>query len=433
MRLVRALLFLIAISACSDAAMSPAPPVPPPPPPPQSFTARVAFCPGAEPLWVAFQDGDNAWTQELPSTSNGNIVFQHTFVSNRAAIATLFDGGSGTTSLQVHYGTPAELELVGLTYPAFCVPLQKTLLASVAGLDANQFAHVVGGYVTEQPVFGNGSFSLEALPPGPRDIVAAQLTRTGGNDVLSRIIFRRGVDLPDRATLPVLDFNSAEAFAPATANLTLAGIGQRATISTRLITTNFDGLLSVPLSQLVGTTGPYVALPEDRLRPGDLEQLAATTTGVAPSSRLSTSVYFRTPSAHTLEFGPDIIPPAFTTTAMLPSLRLEARFVPQDAYDRAVAISYQQSFVDFGTAQDASVQVSVSMTAAYAQLIGGWDLTIPDLSGVTGFQRGWALIPGFDVRWSAVRLGGTLPLGFTAVPSDGDVQRVATRDDIITP
>jgi hypothetical protein len=37
------------------------------------------------------------------------------------------------------------------------------------------------------------------------------------------------------------------------------------------------------------------------------------------------------------------------------------------------------------------------------------------------------------VRWSAVRLGGTLPLGFTAVPRDGDVQRIATRDDVVTP
>jgi hypothetical protein len=113
-------------------------------------------------------------------------------------------------------------------------------------------------------------------------------------------------------------------------------------------------------------------------------------------------------------------------------LRLLARFVPQDAYDRAVVISYQQSFVDL-SGSHTGIQVSVSMTAAYAQLIGGWDLTIPDLSGVTGFQRGWALIPGFAVRWSAVRLGGTLPLGFTAVPRDGDVQRVAVRDDSITP
>ena len=417
MKPLRGLLFLIAMSACSDAVMSP----PPPPPPP--FTARVAYCVGSEPLWVAFQDGAEAWTRALPSTSGGKVVFQHTFASNRAAIAASFDAGPGINSLQVHYGTPAELELVGRTYVAFCVPFQKTLLASVAGLDTNQFAYVSGGYVTERAILFNESFPLEALPPGPRDIVAARVTFSAATSVLNSIILRRDVDLPDGATFPVLDFNSAEAFAPATGNLTLTGIGERATVSTRLITSNFDGLLSTPHVQGVGTTGLYVALPEARLRPGDLEQVSASTNGVAPTSRLNTSVYFRTPTARTLAFGPEIIPPAFTTVATTPTLRLLARFVPQDAYDRAVLISYQQD----------TMQVSVSMTAAYATLIGGYDLTIPELSDVTRLQPVWALHPGSELRWSAVRLGGTLPLGFTAVPSDGDVQRVATRDDVIAP
>ena len=427
MKSLQSLLILIAVSACSDAAMSPAPPPPPPP-----NTARVAYCVGSEPLWVAFQDGDEAWTRALPSTSNGNVVFQRTFASDRAAIAAAFDAGFGITSLQVHFGTPDELEQVGRTFPAFCLPFQKTLLASVAGLDTNQFAYIAGGYVTEVPVLINESFSLEGMPPGPRDIVAARVTFTASTSILNRLILRRDVDLPSGPTLPVLDFNSAEAFAPAIRNVTLIGIGDRATVSTRLITSNFDGLLTTPFGQQVGTVGPYAALPEDRLRPGDLEQLAAQTPGVAPSSRLSTSVYFRTPIDRTLEFGPEIIPPGFTTVAELPTLRLLARFVPQDAYDRAVVISYQQDVVEFSGVHT-GIQVSVSMTAAYAQLIGAWDLTIPELSGVTGFQPAWALIPGFEVRWSAVRLGGTLPLGFTAVPRDGDVQRVAVRDDIITP
>ena len=420
MKPLRGLLFLIAVSACSDAVMSPPPPPPPPPPP---FTARVAYCEGSEPLWLAFQDGAEAWTRALPATSGGKVVFQHTFASNRAAIAAAFDAGPGITLLQVHYGAPAELEQVGRTYPAFCVPLQKTLLASVAGLDTNQFAYISGGYVTERPVLFNESFPLEALPPGPRDIVAAELTFSGSTSVLNKIILRRDVDLPDNATLPVLDFNSAEAFAPATPNLTLIGVGEHTTASTRLITSNFDGLLSTPLAYPVGTTGVYGALPEDRLRPGDLEQLSAMTRGIAPSSRITTSVYFRTPIDRTLEFGPEIIPPAFTTVATTPTLRVRAQFVPQSAYDRAALIAYQQD----------TIQVSVSMTAAYATLIGGFDLTIPELSGVTGFQTAWALRPGGDLRWSAVRLGGTLGLGFNVVPSEGDVQRVASRDDVIAP
>jgi hypothetical protein len=383
----------------------------------------VAYCEGSEPLWVAFQDGDEAWTQALPSRSNGIVTFEHTFASDRTAIAAAFDGGPNITLLQVHYGTPTELEEVGRTYPAFCVPFEKTLLASVAGLDTNQFAYISGGYVTERPVLFNESFPLEALPPGPRDIVAAQVTFTGNTSVLNKIILRRDVDLPDNGTLPVLDFNSAEAFAPATRNLTLIGIGEGTTVSTRLMTSNFSGLLSTPIRYDAGTPGLYVALPEERLRPTDLEELSASTRGVAPSSRITTSVYFRTPIDRALEFGPEIIPPAFTTVATTPTLRVRAQFVPQSAYDRAALIAYQQD----------TIQVSVSMTAVYATLTGGFDLTIPELSGVAGFQPAWALHPGGDLRWSAVRLGGTLGLGFNVVAREGDVQRVAFRDDIITP
>jgi hypothetical protein len=206
-------------------------------------------------------------------------------------------------------------------------------------------------------------------------------------------------------------------------NLTLTGLGEGTTVSTRLITSNFSGLLSTPMAYDAGTSGLYVALPEERLRPTDLEELSASTRGVAPSSRITASVYFRTPIDRTLEFGPEIIPPAFTTVATTPTLRVRAQFVPQNAYDRAALIAYQQD----------TFQVSVSMTAAYATLIGGFDLTIPELSGVTGFQPAWALRPGGELRWSAVRLGGTLGLGFDVVPRDGDVERVAFRDDTIMP
>jgi len=72
------------------------------------------------------------------------------------------------------------------------------------------------------------------------------------------------------------------------------------------------------------------------------------------------------------------------------------------------------------------------MTPAYAALSGGYDLDVPDLSAVTGFDASWGLRPGVSVTWNAIRFGGTLPIGRNAVPVDGTTRRTSTTQDKIT-
>ncbi len=180
-------------------------------------------------MWLAFQDGDGAWTRALPTTSNGNVVFQTTIASPRGGIATVFQAGSGLTSLQVLFGAPEELSIVGFTNPRFCGPaVVKALLGSVAGLDSAEFAIIRAGFFAEalaHPAAG-GEFVLNVLPPGPQDILATRVVSTNGIDSIPHMILRRSVDLPDGATLPVLDFAAPEAFAPAVANVSLSGTQQ---------------------------------------------------------------------------------------------------------------------------------------------------------------------------------------------------------------
>jgi len=73
------------------------------------------------------------------------------------------------------------------------------------------------------------------------------------------------------------------------------------------------------------------------------------------------------------------------------------------------------------------------MTAAYAALKGAYDLEIPELSGTANFNQAWALNGPTQLRWTAVRIGGTLGLGLNAVPFDGAVQRVALGNDLLVP
>jgi hypothetical protein len=111
-----------------------------------------------------------------------------------------------------------------------------------------------------------------------------------------------------------------------------------------------------------------------------------------------------------------VAPPEVSVAASAPTLRPRARFARQADYDRLTTITYRA---------DGTV-VSVAMTDAYATLSGnGYDLVVPELGGVPGFDVSWALRPASGVNWSVVRIGGTLGLGPDAVPTDGAIQRAA--------
>src|SRR5205809_2503627 len=321
-------LFLVAaVSACSDGTLPSAPPPPPPP-----ITVAVAYCAGLEPTWVAFQDGDAAWTQAPPTPSGSNKTFRHEFAADRGAIATLSGAGSAITVLSVLYGTPAELVTAGDTNPRDCGPAPaKTLLGTVAQLDTNETAFVSASFNSRVRVSVDRTFELKGLASGPRDLLAA---RTDGSDVITRRILRRGIDLPDSTTLPVLDFASAEAFAPAVANVSLDGLGAESAASgTRLLTDRDELTVSLMIGPTTAVTRPYVALPERQLLAGDLQLVSASVSAATTGSARSATLYFRTPTDRTLTLGAPLIPPTFSTVATAPALRLRAHFVPQGEYD----------------------------------------------------------------------------------------------------
>src|SRR6266550_4231854 len=408
--------FLVAaVSACSDSTL---PSTPPPPPPPT--TIAVAYCAGLEPTWVAFQDGDGAWTQAQPTPSGSNKTFRHEFSADRGAIATLSRAGGNITVLSVLYGTPAELVTAGDTNSRDCGPAPaKTLLGTVAQLDTNETAFVAASFNSRVRVSVDRAFELKGLASGPRDLLATRTTRTDGSDAITRFILRRDIDVPDSTTLPVLDFASAEAFAPAVANVSINGLGAEAAASgTRLLTNHDEITVSLLIGLTTDVTRPYVALPESQLLANDLQLLSASTTAATNGSARSATLYFRTPTDRTLTLGAPLIPPVFSTVATAPALRLRAHFVPQSEYDRSAVVVYQQGTTTF---------VAISMTAAYAALTEtGYDLVVPDLAGAVGFDSAWSLHPGATLLWSAGRIGGTLGLGRDAVPSDGTVQRTVS-------
>jgi len=409
-------LALSILSACSDD-----PTTSSPPPGDPLLTVEVAFCSGLEPDWVAFQDGDGAWTRALPSATSRIITFRHPFAANRGAIATVHRFAASVTTLSVRYGAPAELESVGDTVPEHCgPPVSKTLLGTVAGLDTNELAIVSAGHNARAVVFpiDGAGFALGGLIPEPQEILATRITRVNGGAAPTGMILRRSPDLPDNATIPVLDFNSPEAFQPVLRNVTLDGLGPEGAIAfTGLRTAHSNNEVLFLTGGATDATRPYYAIPEARLDPGDLQILTASAGPATQNVVRGTTLYFRSPVDRTLRFGAVVAPPTVSLAAAAPTLRLRAQFAPHADYDRLALIVYQQTEVTL---------VGVAMTTAYAALTGGaYDLVVPELTGVPGFDPSWALRAGTPVLWTADRVGGTLGLGPSAVPTDGATSRVA--------
>jgi hypothetical protein len=250
------------------------------------------------------------------------------------------------------------------------------------------------------------------------------------NDVvtLDKLIVRRIPALPDSATIPVLDFNSEEAFAPAVANVTIEGLGpEGAQALTRLVTANSQSIIAFSSNSTTAATRSFNALPESRLAPTDLQALSVSGHTTAELTTRSATVYFRAPANQTIGLGPAAPTPVISVIARAPALRLRTVLPPQTVYDRFASINYQQ----------ASTLVSVGMTTQYANLSNrGYDLSIPDFSGVAGFDPQWALRANAtgEIFWTESRIGGTLGFGTSILaPTNGAFIRSTTRNGTFTP
>jgi hypothetical protein len=395
-----------------------------------STTVDVLFCAGeGAPEWVAFQDGDGAWTTASPITDGRHALYRQTFAANRGGMAVGQRFSIGLTTVSVSYGAPAELAAFGNTVPGDCnTSGPKALLGTIAGLDDNHVATISGGFSNAFIFPGDHSFVLGDLLDGPQTILATLTNRANDLPILDKLIVRRTPSLPDSTTIPVLDFNSEEAFAPAVANVTIEGLGpEGAQTLTRLVTANSQSIISFLSNSTTAATRSYNALPESRLAPTDLQALTVSGRTTAELTTRVATIYFRAPVDQTIALGPAAAAPAISVIARTPALRLQTVIAPQTVYDRFASINYQQG----------STLVSVGMTTQYASLSNrGYDLSIPDFSTVPGFDPQWALRAAATggIFWTETRIGGTLGIGAnTIAPTNGAFSISSSRNGTFTP
>ncbi|MGH7555676.1 MAG: hypothetical protein ACREMQ_21970, partial [Longimicrobiales bacterium] len=181
------------------------------------------FCPPNVALFAAYQDGNGPWT--AVAITNNAITFN--IASGRGGVAYVHSPNPNAYATVIYYGTQAELNAGTAQCPA--LPATKSVNGSVANVGAGEQAYVGLSIVLNALPPGTTNFTLQGVPEGVTDLIATRVAQVIGaqgiTQTANKAIIRRGLDPAANSTLPVLDFNAAEAFNPVTRNLTLNNLG----------------------------------------------------------------------------------------------------------------------------------------------------------------------------------------------------------------
>ena len=133
---------------------------------------------------------------------------------------------------------------------------------------------------------------------------------------------------------------------------------------------------------------------------------------------------YRVASDHVFALGPALSTPTITKLTPVQPIRYGAQLASQAEYGGAATIS---------VAQVARNTFSVQVSSAYLGAVPAiWDLTIPDLTGVDGWNPAWELVPGISTAVSVTAASATAPVWAVirrAWP-DGASVRTAVRRQI---
>lgn len=363
-------------------------------------------------VWAAYQnDGSKVW-RRIDNPQAGVTLR----VTPRLAIAT-YHPDDDDRGVYIDFLTAEQAEATYNCNGIGPAPT-KTVHGSVLGLASGETAYItITGHDIEAPET-NGPFTTKIID-GPVDLVATREPLSYTDRRISAIIIRRALNPAEGATLPALDFTSAEAFAPESTTATFSGIpsGWNAVANVEF---SAAGNIGNPLSgtAITGSTATIYAVPSSKLESGDHYVLYAY--AQAAGGTLSVMKFYSLASPDTVTFGPQLLEPVFTTVATTPNFRFRIDMPLQREYPAAITVSLSQR----GTPSR-----NILMTAS-REYFGGspqtWSVTVPDFSAADGFSSSWGLASD-AFGWGATATSA--PYGFSMYSDgrDGDVYRWVYR------
>jgi len=396
-------------------------------------TGNIAwtYCSNALPVWFAVSSDASTgnWTRVLPDANN---TFKFNVTGAYGGVTVITQGTNAFTT-SVTYGTAAEIT----SQAATCAGgVQKTLTGTVAGLATGDLAAVAMGGTSATVSAPTTGFTLTNVAGGPQDLLAVQSSSsfngTGIVFAAKKGIIRRSLNLANNAVIPVLDFSAAEAFTPASASVTMANGGSDLlSLALGYFTANgSSGSFTAGIPSTTATQ-TYYGVPAANQATGDFHALigsAIVVNGTTTTQIRTATKFFKTVANQTLTFGAAPSTATVTVAATTPVVRLRAQAPVISDYNKLFTISYSQS------AGGVSRQVTILGTAAALNNPSSIDATIPDFSGVAGFDTNWGLKTGSAVTWVWSASGWTFTSNpFGSSPVEGGVVLSGSKIGTITP
>lgn len=313
----------------------------------------------AQPIWVAYLD-NGSFTHDV---GVGN-VYDFTLSSPTGAIALVRQNSTGFTTT-VTYGTQGELA----AYAGYGAVTPCTAIAgkNINATAANTTRLVDVGMGANQVTIdttGNRTITVFNVPLGPQDATAFVLDPTA-----PKMIFRRDQDIPNGGSLALFDFASAEAFVPASAQIT----GFAPTLVFVSYSNGAPGCQFTPLYSASTYGNSFYGIPAALQRAADMHQVDA----LGPSGTAAFG-YFHTMANQALAIGSPITPLVTSAGGQFKQLNASTS-LPADY--QTLSLSY--------TDNNNHNSIDVTATTGYA---GGNSVlaATPGLTSIAGYQLAWA-------------------------------------------
>lgn len=390
------------------------------------------FCSSSEnPVFLAYQDGAGAWATVSATLSGG--VYRYSFTLGQRFGGVFFVQTSGSTNsiaraaraleptgrvlpdasavtrpglrpsavaavdqyeTTVFYGMAADLASAGLDA---CAGSQatRTVWLQVLGIGNGQQATLSLGGVTNTFIggFDQSPVEFSDVRNGVIDFFGSRESILTG--VPGRLLDVRNLNPADGSTLPfTADFNSAAAYDPAAAQLTIANaLGDDLLNFTSFYTTNGAvGDLNGGMAPSAAVTRTWYGVPSVKLQAGDVHAntvLAFPAAGTGNEARFLSS-YLTTVQNAGVTLGARLPTPTVTSIGVPAYRRLRVQGGLPDEYSDLV-------FVTFGPSGGDGNDVQVAVTGGYLIATDSetaYDLRIPDLTALTGFPLASGLPAG---------------------------------------
>jgi hypothetical protein len=387
---------------------------------PATTSLTMTFCSNSTPAFVAYKNEGAAW--QVAAASGTSFTFNAT---DRLGVVTVYlSANQGNKQVNVSYGARSEFA----TFTGRDCTGSKGVTGTVAGLSAAQQARMSMGPLGVGATSSAPNYAFASLPDRVIDLVGTAGVATTTLFIPDKLILRRDLNPLPGAVLPVLDFAAAEAFVPQQSTLTIgtAPATDLKTVALTFMSAN-NTFGSLQLLETTSATPTIYGVPLAQQVAGDVHELYVDHFVQQSQTGRSLLSYYAGPGDRTEAVGPFVNAPTLTTLSTTPYLRMRARVDAQAEYPTAARILFYQ---EPAASDSRAVYLQVSSTYLGATPTA-WDVAIPDLSGVAGFNNAWMPITGSPTLWTLWTFGGRAELLSDARAVPGDLLRYSDRAAVV--